>query len=159
MMEVATTETRKKRTLNLACNFCKSRHLKCDGNYPCVQCISRSEECLFITNMKRGRKPKKPQVIPNTPPSPTPTVQNPLSTSIQISTVDSSFHAVYFNKFCDRVLPLFPMFAPKCFISDPTTDASSWDQVQKLNPNTVKNQSLMEIVDCLEYSLLCAHGN
>ena len=50
---------RKKNVVNLACNFCKRRHLKCDGNIPCVQCTSRNEECVFGNNLKRGRKSTK----------------------------------------------------------------------------------------------------
>lgn len=43
--------------LSQACHFCKSRHLKCDGNHPCIQCELRRQECVFSTvSKKRGRR-------------------------------------------------------------------------------------------------------
>lgn len=51
----------KKRTLVIqACNFCKRRHLKCQGIQPCEQCVKRKEECVFSGVIaKKGRKKKK----------------------------------------------------------------------------------------------------
>eukprot|EP01130_Rhizamoeba_saxonica_P001423 TRINITY_DN11283_c0_g1_i1.p1 TRINITY_DN11283_c0_g1~~TRINITY_DN11283_c0_g1_i1.p1 ORF type:complete len:601 (-),score=60.54 TRINITY_DN11283_c0_g1_i1:52-1854(-) len=41
-----------------ACDFCKHRHLKCDGASPCAQCSKRKRECTFTKrNVKRGPKP------------------------------------------------------------------------------------------------------
>lgn len=41
-----------------ACKFCKRRHIKCDGSYPCSQCVKRGVECTFGAKAKRGPKPK-----------------------------------------------------------------------------------------------------
>lgn len=41
-----------------ACNFCKKRHIKCDGTFPCSQCIKRGIQCSFGAKSKRGPKPK-----------------------------------------------------------------------------------------------------
>lgn len=49
----------KRRLISNACTFCKERHLKCDGNQPCSQCIqrARNDKCEYKTAVKRGRKP------------------------------------------------------------------------------------------------------
>lgn len=41
-----------------ACKFCKKRHIRCDGNFPCTQCVKRNLQCAFGTKTKRGPKPK-----------------------------------------------------------------------------------------------------
>lgn len=41
-----------------ACNFCKKRHIKCNGEYPCFQCTKRGIQCSFGAKSKRGPKPK-----------------------------------------------------------------------------------------------------
>jgi hypothetical protein len=41
-----------------ACKFCKKRHIRCDGNFPCTQCVKRNLQCTFGTKTKRGPKPK-----------------------------------------------------------------------------------------------------
>lgn len=41
-----------------ACKFCKKRHIRCDGAFPCTQCVKRNLQCTFGTKTKRGPKPK-----------------------------------------------------------------------------------------------------
>ena len=41
-----------------ACKFCKKRHIRCDGVFPCTQCVKRNLQCTFGTKTKRGPKPK-----------------------------------------------------------------------------------------------------
>ncbi|EIN12975.1 hypothetical protein PUNSTDRAFT_131205 [Punctularia strigosozonata HHB-11173 SS5] len=47
----------------VACNFCRSRKLKCDGGRPaCSQCLKRGNTCDYIHNVKRrgpGRPPNQ----------------------------------------------------------------------------------------------------
>jgi hypothetical protein len=43
-----------------ACDFCKARHLRCDGQDICFQCKKRNQLCNYTQkNVKRGPKPKK----------------------------------------------------------------------------------------------------
>jgi hypothetical protein len=44
-----------------ACQYCKSRHSKCDGLHPCSTCVrrGRESECSYSAVKKRGPKPKK----------------------------------------------------------------------------------------------------
>ncbi|KIK52069.1 hypothetical protein GYMLUDRAFT_233731 [Collybiopsis luxurians FD-317 M1] len=42
--------------ITVACNFCRSRKLKCDGGRPaCTQCIKRSNPCDYMPQNKRRR--------------------------------------------------------------------------------------------------------
>jgi hypothetical protein len=42
--------------ITVACNFCRSRKLKCDGGRPaCTQCIKRSNPCDYMPHSKRRR--------------------------------------------------------------------------------------------------------
>jgi hypothetical protein len=54
--------SKKKRTkyTTRACDYCKQRHLKCNGDVPCSQCSKRQINCTYTQkNVKRGPKPKK----------------------------------------------------------------------------------------------------
>jgi hypothetical protein len=54
--------SKKKRTkyTTRACDYCKQRHLKCNGDIPCAQCSKRQINCAYTQkNVKRGPKPKK----------------------------------------------------------------------------------------------------
>ncbi|KAF9267400.1 hypothetical protein L218DRAFT_685777 [Marasmius fiardii PR-910] len=53
-------KTRPKK-ITVACNFCRSRKLKCDGVRPaCVQCLKRSNPCDYQTQgRRRGAKGKR----------------------------------------------------------------------------------------------------
>jgi hypothetical protein len=54
--------SKKKRTkyTTRACDYCKQRHLKCNGDVPCAQCSKRQINCAYTQkNVKRGPKPKK----------------------------------------------------------------------------------------------------
>ncbi|KAH7878019.1 uncharacterized protein C8R40DRAFT_1093431 [Lentinula edodes] len=53
-----TTKGTKQRTkkITVACNFCRSRKLKCDGGRPsCTQCIKRSHPCDYMPQNRRRR--------------------------------------------------------------------------------------------------------
>ncbi|KAG7088401.1 hypothetical protein E1B28_012399 [Marasmius oreades] len=56
-------KTRPKK-ITVACNFCRSRKLKCDGVRPaCVQCLKRSNPCDYQTQgRRRGAKGKRDKV-------------------------------------------------------------------------------------------------
>jgi hypothetical protein len=55
-----TTSKRKAtRYVSSACDFCKQRHLRCDGQEVCFQCTKRQQTCTYTQkNIKRGPKPK-----------------------------------------------------------------------------------------------------
>jgi len=61
------SESKKSRTslVTCACTFCKKRHLKCDGQLPCSNCVSKKQgdQCAYPQQAKRGRKPA-PQPTP-----------------------------------------------------------------------------------------------
>lgn len=41
-----------------SCNFCKQRHIRCDGKSPCGQCVKRNLGCYYGLRAKTGPKPK-----------------------------------------------------------------------------------------------------
>lgn len=57
---VGSQRVRTKKT-NVACNFCRSRKLKCDGGRPaCSQCFKRSHPCDYTpSHRRRGTKKRK----------------------------------------------------------------------------------------------------
>ncbi|PWN40233.1 hypothetical protein IE81DRAFT_271910, partial [Ceraceosorus guamensis] len=45
--EAEASDERQRRTI-LACAFCRSRKLRCDGEQPCRQCDRRGERCEYV---------------------------------------------------------------------------------------------------------------
>ncbi|KAF7321159.1 Zn(2)-C6 fungal-type domain-containing protein [Mycena chlorophos] len=41
--------------LKVACNFCRGRKIRCDGNVPCAKCKAAKRECVYETS-RRGRR-------------------------------------------------------------------------------------------------------
>ncbi|KAL0961103.1 hypothetical protein HGRIS_006080 [Hohenbuehelia grisea] len=55
------TRSARQRTkkITVACNFCRSRKLKCDGGRPaCSQCVKRSHPCDYMPQTKRRGNPR-----------------------------------------------------------------------------------------------------
>jgi hypothetical protein len=50
-------DKRKRSMISLACENCRTSHLKCDGAHPCVQCRKRKGNCVYSIPKRRGRKP------------------------------------------------------------------------------------------------------
>eukprot|EP01129_Flabellula_baltica_P012257 TRINITY_DN550_c0_g3_i1.p1 TRINITY_DN550_c0_g3~~TRINITY_DN550_c0_g3_i1.p1 ORF type:complete len:498 (-),score=72.92 TRINITY_DN550_c0_g3_i1:73-1566(-) len=50
--------TNKRKRISQACDFCRNRHLKCDGEKQCYQCQSRDITCVYSPKKRRGPKPK-----------------------------------------------------------------------------------------------------
>lgn len=44
--------------LSASCNFCKQRHIRCDGKAPCSQCTKRGLACQYGIRAKTGPKPR-----------------------------------------------------------------------------------------------------
>lgn len=44
--------------MSASCNFCKQRHIRCDGKIPCGQCVKRNLGCQYGLRAKTGPKPK-----------------------------------------------------------------------------------------------------
>ena len=142
-------DVKRKRVVTLACTFCKKRHLKCSGDTPCLQCVSRNENCVFETNKKRGRKVSNDlQLIP-------------LPKEIQISATDESFHSTFLFNFMERFAPLYPHYNPKTFSCDTTkiVDSVSWNNIRKLTPTICNTKSLSDLIKMAEYTVSCAIGN
>nr|GAT48804.1 predicted protein [Mycena chlorophos] len=38
----------------VACNFCRSRKIRCDGDVPCAKCKAAGQECVYETTTRRG---------------------------------------------------------------------------------------------------------
>ncbi|KDQ62338.1 hypothetical protein JAAARDRAFT_122534 [Jaapia argillacea MUCL 33604] len=56
------SQKQRPKKITVACNFCRSRKLKCDGGRPaCSQCLKRSNPCDYMPNLRRGgaRKQRK----------------------------------------------------------------------------------------------------
>ncbi|KAI0304527.1 hypothetical protein B0F90DRAFT_1625716 [Multifurca ochricompacta] len=50
----STTNRQRAKKITVACNFCRSRKLKCDGGRPaCHQCLKRSNSCDYMVPQKR----------------------------------------------------------------------------------------------------------
>eukprot|EP01129_Flabellula_baltica_P001706 TRINITY_DN11640_c0_g1_i1.p1 TRINITY_DN11640_c0_g1~~TRINITY_DN11640_c0_g1_i1.p1 ORF type:complete len:465 (-),score=70.98 TRINITY_DN11640_c0_g1_i1:27-1421(-) len=51
----------KRKYTSKACDFCKGRHIKCDGEQPCFQCVKKklSSTCHYSAGKKRGPKARK----------------------------------------------------------------------------------------------------
>lgn len=55
----SSTDTPTAKYTTQACDFCKQRHLRCNGEIPCQQCLKRNQSCQFTqVNYKRGPKPR-----------------------------------------------------------------------------------------------------
>lgn len=52
-------EQESQRRAATACNFCRARKLRCDGNAPCRQCARRDIECVFSQPNPSKRKRKQ----------------------------------------------------------------------------------------------------
>lgn len=49
------SQKQRPKKITVACNFCRSRKLKCDGGRPaCEQCLKRRNPCDYVPNMRRG---------------------------------------------------------------------------------------------------------
>ncbi|KAL2212105.1 hypothetical protein CC79DRAFT_1329414 [Sarocladium strictum] len=44
---MSSSATRARRRIPNACRICRQRKVKCDGNSPCTNCVSRGNDCLF----------------------------------------------------------------------------------------------------------------
>ncbi|EIW81065.1 hypothetical protein CONPUDRAFT_72892 [Coniophora puteana RWD-64-598 SS2] len=57
------TKVRKVEKVVIACDFCRSRKLKCDGHKPqCANCSVRSLKCMYAAKPRRRGKGKTPKV-------------------------------------------------------------------------------------------------
>ena len=45
--------------LHLACDICRSRKIKCDGEKPCSHCLSRGLTCVHSLQLKAGPRPRE----------------------------------------------------------------------------------------------------
>eukprot|EP01129_Flabellula_baltica_P002444 TRINITY_DN12258_c0_g1_i1.p1 TRINITY_DN12258_c0_g1~~TRINITY_DN12258_c0_g1_i1.p1 ORF type:complete len:480 (-),score=92.58 TRINITY_DN12258_c0_g1_i1:108-1511(-) len=53
-------ETKRSTYASQACDTCRKKHVRCDGNKPCFQCEKRGDQCAYtFKKVKRGPKPKK----------------------------------------------------------------------------------------------------
>ncbi|KUI55541.1 Activator of stress genes 1 [Cytospora mali] len=42
-----------------ACLACRSKHLKCDGNTPCVRCVGSQSECVYVASRRGYKGPRR----------------------------------------------------------------------------------------------------
>jgi len=55
-----TRKKRQKPTVTAACQECRSKHTKCDGQTPCSSCVKKAITCIYETaRKKRGPAPGK----------------------------------------------------------------------------------------------------
>lgn len=47
-----------KKNQTIACNFCKSKKIKCSGNLPCSNCTKKGFICEYVEQKRRGKKKK-----------------------------------------------------------------------------------------------------
>lgn len=51
---------RRSKKTTRACDFCKSKKLKCSGSLPCDGCNKRRLTCVYASEYRRGRPPTPP---------------------------------------------------------------------------------------------------
>lgn len=60
------TPTNKRRKItSLACENCRSSHLKCDGLETCGSCTRKGLICVYPESKRRGRKPSSSKILKN----------------------------------------------------------------------------------------------
>ncbi|KAF9450587.1 hypothetical protein P691DRAFT_758092 [Macrolepiota fuliginosa MF-IS2] len=60
--QLNTTNKTRSKKITVACNFCRSRKLKCDGGRPaCGQCLKRSNPCDYAPQNKRRNTIRQPR--------------------------------------------------------------------------------------------------
>jgi hypothetical protein len=42
-----------------ACDYCRKRKVKCDGEYPCAVCKSRNLDCTYLIPVRKRGPTKK----------------------------------------------------------------------------------------------------
>ncbi|KAG8631166.1 hypothetical protein KVT40_000306 [Elsinoe batatas] len=70
MAEDASRKRRRFDRVNQACNLCRSRKVKCDGNWPCTYCARRdlSDTCTFVaSDQQQHNGPRTPNSTHHTP--------------------------------------------------------------------------------------------
>lgn len=45
-----------RRRIPKACNYCRQRKIKCDGDSPCVNCINHKIDCVYSKTIKKRKK-------------------------------------------------------------------------------------------------------
>lgn len=56
---MSSSQVKKPRTIKRACQYCKQKHIKCDGTLPCYQCERRDLKCVYnVVNEKQTSTPK-----------------------------------------------------------------------------------------------------
>lgn len=53
------TNNKRRKITTLACENCRSSHLKCDGAETCGSCTRKGLTCVYPESRRRGRKPSK----------------------------------------------------------------------------------------------------
>jgi hypothetical protein len=164
-MDGIDAKTSKKRTLSIqACNFCRRRHLKCDGLHPCVQCSKRQEKCIFEEVKKRSKKKQiqsSPQVIYTF--RKTYLKSSPDSPIIRFPQIPWH-HFAYIAAFAQSVQPLFPAFVPHTYriVESPfvihITQPKIFSIMADLSPDH-QPWSADEICNAFEYAIVCSHGS
>ncbi|KXH68293.1 fungal specific transcription factor domain-containing protein [Colletotrichum salicis] len=56
----ATANRRRSHKVSRACDFCKSKKLKCSGTIPCDVCTRKRLSCIYDATYRRGRPPTPP---------------------------------------------------------------------------------------------------
>lgn len=56
----AAANRRRSHKVSRACDFCKSKKLKCSGTIPCDVCTRKRLSCIYDATYRRGRPPTPP---------------------------------------------------------------------------------------------------
>lgn len=57
--DVSSKKKRKRSMVSVACENCRSSHLRCDGTTRCSHCCRKNLTCTYSESKRRGRKPIK----------------------------------------------------------------------------------------------------
>jgi hypothetical protein len=92
--------------------YCKKQHRKCDGQFPCKNCIKKGLECVYVARKKRG--PRKQKRSPTSTSNVQETTQ--ISKKPKVDTIQPSFdlkNHLYLcvTKFMEKERAYRPLFS------------------------------------------------
>lgn len=131
----------KRKRISQACDFCRNRHLKCDGEKQCYQCKSRDITCVYSPKKRRGPKPKNRKLLEKKQKTCMDTVDGEDNKFPQL------FHSMM-KQFCCRWGPTWIDLGPEL----------AGEYYVFLQEGNFKDEDKTRLVDAFGYSVIFAYG-
>jgi hypothetical protein len=135
----------KKKRITRACDLCRKRHLRCDGENICYQCVSRGTTCTYSPMKRRGPKPKDDysQSLPDSP-------QKKRKLNLKHS-IDNSVDMII-----TTVRDYFKVLGPSLVYLDLGEAKDYWKYIENLDYKLEKSTD--NLLKALIHSTVFAHG-